>query len=124
MTTYRAPSGDVNCNITDLAEYASAHLQGLSGADGALSSASIVRLHTPPELDEAGAGYAAGWAIARTESGRPEHWHSGSGGSFFAVVSIYPEDDLAIVVLTNYGLPAEASLYQMMQAIYERLANT
>ena len=124
LTTYLAPSGDVNCNITDLAEYASAHLQGLRGADGALSSASIVRLHTPPELDEAGAGYAAGWAIARTESGRPEHWHSGSGGSFFAVVSIYPEDDLAIVVLTNYGLPAEASLYQMMQAIYERLANT
>jgi hypothetical protein len=40
------------------------------------------------------------------------------------MVSIYPEDDLAIVVFTNYGLPAEASLYQMMEAIYERLTNT
>jgi CubicO group peptidase (beta-lactamase class C family) len=120
LTTYLAPAGDVNCNITDLAEYAAAHLQGLRGVDGALTSASIRRLHTPPDIDEEGAGYASGWAITRTRSGKPEHWHSGSGGSFYAVVSIYPDDDLAIAVLTNYGLPAEAPLYQMMEAFYER----
>jgi hypothetical protein len=56
----------------------------------------------------------------RTESGRPEHWHAGSGGSFFAVVSIYPEDNLAIVVLTNYGLPGESPVFGMMVALYQR----
>ncbi len=117
FTSYLAPAGDISAHVTDLAEYAAAHLRGLRGADGALSSASIRRLHTPPELDAEGNGYASGWVIGRTADGRPEHWHDGSAGSFFAVVSIYPDDDLAITVLTNYGLPAETSVFQLMEEI-------
>jgi CubicO group peptidase (beta-lactamase class C family) len=78
LTTYFAPAGDISCNVDDLAKYAAAHLRGLRGAEGVLTSASIRRLHTPPEIDAEGNGYASGWAIARTEDGRPEHWHSGS----------------------------------------------
>jgi CubicO group peptidase (beta-lactamase class C family) len=121
FTSYLAPAGDVSCNIGDLAEYAAVHLRGLRGADGVLTSASVRRLHTPlGALDAEGKGYASGWFIARTEDGRPEHWHSGSGGSFFAVVSIYPEDDLVIAVVTNYGLAAEKPVYPMMEAIRAR----
>lgn len=120
LTTYLAPAGDVSCNVCDLAEYAAAHLRGLRGTDGVLSSASIRRLHTPPEIDAEGNGYASGWVLARTSDGSPEHWHNGSAGSFFAVVSIYPEDDLVIAVVTNYGLAAETPVYRMMEAIRAR----
>jgi CubicO group peptidase (beta-lactamase class C family) len=120
FTTYLAPAGHISCNVSDLAKYAAAHLRGLRGANGALTSASIRRLHTPPEIDAEGKGYASGWFIAPTEDGTPEHWHSGSPGSFFAVVSIYPEDDLVIAVVTNYGLAAEKPVYPMMEAIRAR----
>jgi CubicO group peptidase (beta-lactamase class C family) len=122
ITTYLASAGDISCNVSDLAKYAAAHLRGLRGADGVLTSTSIRRLHTPPEIDAEGNGYASGWAIARTEDGRPEHWHSGSGGSFFAVVSIYPEDDLVIALRQGQPRPVLPGLHGQDRGQVEGLA--
>lgn len=93
---FLAPAGDVHCSIKDLARYASFHLRGLAGEDGALKAETVALLHTPPP----GAEYACGWVIT-WKSRRPVHWHNGSAGTFYAHVFLHPDRNEAIVMATN-----------------------
>ena len=120
LGTYYAPAGDVHCSIDDLARYASFHLEGLRGKDGVLKASTIRRLHTPPDANGS-MKYAAGWGIKQTDSGEPVHWHNGSAGTFFALVFIYPQSDLAVVIATNAGMNASAYVEKMAYKIYKRV---
>lgn len=99
------PSGDTHSTIEDAARYARAHLWGLRGNDGFLSAATIKYLHTPPsdQLTLRGGGYALGWGLREEPDGARAHWHNGSAGAFFAQINIYPEQNIAIVVMSNAG---------------------
>lgn len=97
-----APAGNMHMTIEDLARFAAEHLKGLHGKDGILKAETIKRLHTDPDMNADGSGYAAGWMLQPSEYG-PRHTHAGSAGTFFAVVSIYPELDSAVAVAVNVG---------------------
>lgn len=103
-----APAGNVRSTVEDLALYARAHLQGLKGRAGPLDQGLVRALHSAPDdgrtLGPENSAYAMGWGL-RNEGPHIVHWHNGSAGQFFAQVDIYPDDDLAIVVMCNAGFP-------------------
>lgn len=94
---YMNPPGGLSCTVADLGRYAAMHLRGLRGENGVLRAHTLRRLHTPLSTEGARENYASGWVIER--SGK--HWHNGSAGTFFSVLALYPDDDLAVVALTN-----------------------
>jgi CubicO group peptidase (beta-lactamase class C family) len=91
-----APAGGVHASIEDFARYARFHLQELRGRKLFLEPATARLLHTPV------GGYAMGW-MDREVAGRKATWHNGSAGTFFAWMSLWPELDLAVVVVTSAG---------------------
>jgi len=108
---FLAPAGDVHMSIDDLARFAAFHLAGLRGKDGPLKAATIQRLHTPAPGDD----YAGGWVIAEFE-GKLMHWHNGSAGTFYALVSVFPEGDEAVVVAMNQADDVEALARRIAEA--------
>jgi CubicO group peptidase (beta-lactamase class C family) len=109
LGNFLAPAGNINASIGDLALYAKMHLYGLAGHDGAVKAATIKQLHLPPESQEGGAGYAGGWMIVEKEGLGTVHTHSGSAGTFYATVELYPDENRAIVVAMNAGNGAGAA---------------
>jgi CubicO group peptidase (beta-lactamase class C family) len=103
---YLAPAGGVHCSIEDLARYATVHLRGLAGRDQDFDADTIQRLHKAPTAAGAEMRYAAGWAIVDTPEVGEVHTHSGSAGTFFATIELYPKYDTAIVLATNVGIGA------------------
>lgn len=104
-----APAGDVHLAVDDFARYARLHLRGLRGLDGPVKATVIRRLHRPVGDN------AMGW-VPRVVGGARASWHNGSAGTFFAWMTVWPDHDLAVVVVTNAhsGEPA-------CQAVTERL---
>lgn len=117
------PAGNIRSTVRDLALYARAHLLAMKGRQGPLSSLDVRALHTPPDdgrtLGPAGEGYAMGWGLRR-EGNQLVHWHNGSAGQFFAQVELYPDDDLAIVVMCNAGFPGRGvpELVRRIRSLY------
>jgi CubicO group peptidase (beta-lactamase class C family) len=104
------PAGAVRSSIGDLITFAQAHLRGLRGEPGLLTVATFAELHrAEPGPQQTVApfgvpvGYAGGWAELTLASGHRVSWHNGSAGSFFGWLTIAPDDDVAIAVLTNVG---------------------
>jgi D-alanyl-D-alanine carboxypeptidase len=89
--------------IEDQLNYANWHLEVLTGGQpGFLKSETIRRLHTPMARSTGPADYASGWAL-REESGMQCQTHMGSEGSFISIISVFPKERLAVVVVTNCG---------------------
>ena len=115
---YAGPAGNIHCSIVDLARFAAFHLQGLHGRDGVLRAETVRRLHTP-SVD--GHPYAGGWGIHETDGGEQLHGHLGSGGTFLAMVALYPESNLGVVAVANCGQVATPHLKKMRDAIHRRM---
>lgn len=107
-----APAGDVSCSIGDLGNYAVVHLRGLAGYDRVFDAEIIQRLHTPPPVEGDEMRYAAGWAIVESPEVGEVHTHSGSAGTFFATIELYPEYETAVVLATNAGLEIGTAVSQ------------
>ena len=120
LDAYFAPAGDIHCSIDDLGKFALLHLRGLLGKEGILKPETMKYLHTPL-IDDRENRYAGGWMIDSTEDGKPVHRHTGSAGTFFAQISLFPENNLAVAVLTNAGLCSQPVVYRIIGAIYERM---
>jgi len=103
---YIGPAGNVNCSIGDLARFAAFLLQVLRGDRSDLEAGTVRRF----------------WNSSDIENGDPSFGFFGSGGSFFAMIAVYPESDLAIVAATNCGLHAWPFFEKMRDAIHERAA--
>ena len=115
-----APAGNMHMAIEDLARFAAEHLEGLHGKDGILKAETIKRLHTDPDMNADGSGYAAGWMLQPSNHGT-RHTHAGSAGTFFAVVSIYPELDCAVAVALNVGPEGMPLAEGITEAVLRRL---
>lgn len=96
------PAGDVYMSIIDLAKYGDYHLKGLKKGNKSISKENFEILHTPI-LEN----YALGWNIIK--EGTPsipnveQHQHLGSGGTFKAILAIFPSEDLSIAIVHNGG---------------------
>ena len=94
------PAGNVSLSMSDWARYAALHLAAARGDCRLLSCATFQRLHVE---QPAGSHFAAGWGVARVDSGGPELQHAGSDGWWYAVIVISPARDAAILAATNVG---------------------
>jgi CubicO group peptidase (beta-lactamase class C family) len=92
-----APAGDVSATIGAYGRFVQLHLRGLCGEPELLSHETFERLHTAQR-----GVFALGWGVQSWEGARTSV-HAGSAGTFFAIVTIQPERDLAVAVLTNAG---------------------
>ena len=110
LGAYIIPAGDVHSSINDLAQYALAHLNGLNGQDGILSSATIKWLHGT----NADKGYAGGWIITKTDDGTLIHEHAGSAGTFMALMLLEPENNRGWVIAANAGGLALDGLFRKL----------
>lgn len=115
-----APGGDVHCSIGGLARFAALHLHGETNNGGRLlAPETLQELHAP-----AGTGQQAkamGWMVQTVDS-ETALWHSGSAGTFYAWMTLWPERDLAIVAVANRG-DSEAALAQLTGVLFERLTS-
>lgn len=106
-----SPAGDASMSIEDFARFASFHLAGLKGTPTRgidLPREAFERLHAIPGGDGPGKDYACGWAIISTPEATV-HWHNGSVGTFFAMITIDPRNDRGAVVVTNAGSGEKAA---------------
>jgi CubicO group peptidase (beta-lactamase class C family) len=94
LKPYIAPAGDIHISIIDFALYIQLHLAGLNGQAKFLKPATFEKLHKP--IGE----YALGWN-AQVIQGLPASTHSGSAGTFYAGVIIYPKKNIAVVIAIN-----------------------
>ncbi|MCA8949705.1 MAG: beta-lactamase family protein [Planctomycetes bacterium] len=118
LRVFLAPAGDLSMSIEDLARYAEVHLRGLRGQEGILRAATVRQLHRPPEQDEPGDGYACGWALATAPDDSERHWHAGSAGTFYALVTLYPGADLAVVSASNAGFHAADAHAELHRSVF------
>jgi hypothetical protein len=86
-------------SVDDYAVFLQEHMKGLEGKPGRLLSLDTMkRLHTAPMHDK----WALGWGI--TELGDVQSFvHTGSDGTFYAVVALQPSRDTAVAVVANSG---------------------
>lgn len=94
LEPFTAPAGDIHLSILDLARYAQVHLGGLNGQAKLLNAATFEKLHQP--IGE----YALGWN-AQQIAGLPASTHSGSAGTFYAGIMVYPKKNIAVVIAIN-----------------------
>jgi len=118
-----APSGDVHCSITDFARFAQFHLAGVRGtlaprpghARPLISQRNFMAMHMPAApLRE----YAMGWVPARSGENMLS-WHNGSAGTFFALMTLDPDNNRGVVVVTNAGT-GEKACTEITRALLER----
>jgi CubicO group peptidase (beta-lactamase class C family) len=121
------PAGSINSNVEDMARYAMFQLgKGTAGGKQIVSESNLNLTHTPQvpmgggqQFKEIGApSYGMGWVIT-SYRGHRMVWHNGGIDGFYALVSMLPDDDVAVVILTNLlGHPVpEVVAYN----IYDRL---
>jgi len=96
------PAGDIHMTISSLAKFGAYHCTGLKAGQENLGREQFLKLHQP-SLE----GYAMGWNIL--PQGSPsipnveQHQHLGSGGTFKALLAIFPKEDLSIAIAHNGG---------------------
>jgi CubicO group peptidase (beta-lactamase class C family) len=103
---YVGPAGNLHCSIEDMARFAAFHLRVLNDQDSALKAETV----------------SCFWREGKTDEGERRYCFFGSGGTFLAMVAVYPDSDIAIVAATNFGLPAMPFLKEIRDAIYNRIS--
>jgi CubicO group peptidase (beta-lactamase class C family) len=105
LGSMQRPNGDVHMNILDLARFARLHLLGLTGRPVLLADSTFQTLHTPPGETH----YALGWL--RTRFGELDaSEHAGATGVFYAAMVLIPEQNLAMVFITNADPSSQETL--------------
>jgi CubicO group peptidase (beta-lactamase class C family) len=103
------PAGSINSNVEDMARYAIFQLgKGKLGDRQLVSEANSNLNHTPQVPMPGGApwkeigprSYAMGWVIS-SYRGHPLWWHNGGIDGFYALLTLLPEENLGVVILTN-----------------------
>jgi CubicO group peptidase (beta-lactamase class C family) len=105
------PAGSINSNVEDMARWliVQTHKGKIDGKQ-ILSAGVLADIHTPhmttgvpgERKEIAPAGYALGWGVDDYRGHRRVH-HGGAIDGFIAATTLFPDDDLGIVVLANLG---------------------
>lgn len=103
------PAGSINSNVDDMARYAIFQLgKGKTGDRPLVSEANLDLNHSPqvpmpggaPSKEIGPRSYAMGWVIS-SYRGHPLWWHNGGIDGFYALLSLLPDQNLGLVILTN-----------------------
>jgi len=107
-------AGAVLSNVIDLARWNSALLAG-----ELLQPSSLEQMGTPVRLATgATIPYGFGWDLAPT-NGRPTMAHGGSIPGFLTFMALYPQDRLAVIVLTNADFADPEAIGRHVAGLYE-----
>ena len=91
------PAGTVNADLTSLAQYLMAHLNGARGDDNIISARSYQKLHQVVDAD-----YALGWGNFEVEWANGNLLtHTGSNSFWLAEWMIAPAENFAVMVIFN-----------------------
>jgi CubicO group peptidase (beta-lactamase class C family) len=115
------PAGSINSNVDDMLKWVRMQLSdGTAGGRRVIQSATLRDMHAPhmpigaPDQKEYGAqDYGMGWFLT-SYRGHYRAYHGGNIDGFSALVTLYPQDGLGIVVLTNQNgsaLPGLVALH-------------
>jgi len=117
LPPFLLPAGGMAMSMSDYGKFLQEHLRGLEGKKGTwLSIETIRKLHSSSKMDK----YALGWGISPVD-GVPSSSHTGSAGSFYAVVVLQPSRDVAVAVVTNSdGTRSETSAKKVLKALLAR----
>jgi CubicO group peptidase (beta-lactamase class C family) len=96
-----APAGDLSLKPLDYASYVRLHLQGLRGGDNYLTADSYRTIHYRRRGFSLGVANAIAW-------GERFSMFDGSAGTFYCSTLIFPDSNLAFVIMTNSGTPQTA----------------
>ena len=121
------PAGSINSTVEDMARYAIFQLgKGKVGEQSIVSETNLNLVHSPQvpmggpqQFKEVGPqSYCMGW-VSTSYRGHRMVWHNGGIDGFYALLSMLPDENLGVVILTNrLGHPlAEIVAYN----IYDRL---
>jgi len=103
------PAGSINSNVEDMARYAIFQLgKGKVGDRQLVSEANLTLNHTPqvpmprgsPSKEIGFRSYAMGWVIS-SYRGHRLWWHNGGIDGFYALLSLLPDENFGVVILTN-----------------------
>src|SRR5216684_2940766 len=103
------PAGSINSNVEDMARYALFQLsKSKSGDRQIVSEANFNLTHTPqvpmngdlPFKEIGPRSYGMGWVIS-SYRGHPLVWHNGGIDGFYALLSLLPDENFGVVILTN-----------------------
>lgn len=119
LPSYLLPAGGMSMTLSDYARFLQMNLKGLRGENtGFLSTTTIARLHTAPMHDH----YALGWGASEID-GVPSSTHSGSEGSFYALVALQPSRDEGVaVVLNSSGARSRAAADILLEQLLNNYA--
>jgi len=96
-----APSGSVNSNVLDIAQWLRLQLGGGEVEGQRLIGHETLNETWAPQIEiEAGASYGLGWML-REHGGRKVVEHGGNINGFTAEVAMIPEEELGYVLLMN-----------------------
>jgi CubicO group peptidase (beta-lactamase class C family) len=105
-------SGSVNTTAEDMCKWMLLHLnKGMAGGQRVISAANLLQMHTPQvtipwrpneKSEFMHPSYGLGWSVD-SYRGRYRVHHGGATMGFFSYVSLFPHENLGIVVLANMG---------------------
>ncbi len=108
-----APAGSINSNVVDMAQWVRLHLgKGKYGGRQLITAANLEEMHTPHTIIRQDPGfrmlfpgvnffeYGLGWFLQDYRSKKVVH-HGGNIDGMSALVTMIPEDNFGMVVLTN-----------------------
>lgn len=116
------PAGTVHSSMGDYANFMVAHIDGARGVDGLLTAATFATLHDPVDN-----GSALGWGVADIDvmPGTISLVHAGSNQRWYAQVSLVPEFNIGVLLLTNAGGDKAAeAIHALEELIARRAANS
>lgn len=112
LPVFGGPAGDISLNLRDWAKWAQADLRGQLGASTALP-ADVWRAVHQGDPFVPGTSLAMGWAES-TIKGSKASVFTGSADTFYAGITIQPDRDQAVLVITNASFEkAETALTEL-----------
>ena len=105
-------SGSVNTSAEDMCKWLLLHLnKGMAGGQRVISAANLLQMHSPQipvpwrpdeKSESMHPSYGLGWMVD-SYRGRYRVHHGGATMGFFSSVSLFPHENLGIVVMVNMG---------------------
>ncbi len=106
-----APAGAVTANVLEMANYAIFQMgDGTFQNAPILSAESLAEMHTPIKD-----GYGLGWVTTDLEGFRTV-WHNGAIDGFAAVLAMAPEQQTAVIILSNGDHSDNPNVVEMLAA--------
>lgn len=106
-----AGPGGLTSTVNDLAKWDFA-----VSRPGLFTKESLEQMFTPSRVD--GSNYAFGWVVD-TMNGHKYVWHNGEVGGFHTINATFPDESLAIIILTNNdGFVPEDLIRPLFEAVH------